>query len=263
MSALKLPPQVPDFLSGYLPVTRARRFPFVTLTYATSLDSHLSLRPGVQTALSGPETKALTHHLRLHHDAILIGASTAVADDPGLNSRLPSATLEAQPQPVVLDPQFRWMLTADARAIATARSGRGKAPIVLVSEERYDRDDPRVKVLEEVGGRVETLPGLRWAWAEILKTLGRLGLRSVMVEGGGTVINHLLMQENLKFVDSVVITVAPVYLGRGGVNVSPERAQEKEAAVRFPNVRWCTLGSDVVMASSFAKERGEGLEAAP
>jgi 2,5-diamino-6-(ribosylamino)-4(3H)-pyrimidinone 5'-phosphate reductase len=249
---LTLPAAIPPFLAPYLsnattsPVTR----PFITLTYATSLDSHLSLAPGVQTALSGPSSKALTHYLRTQHVAILIGASTAIADNPGLNSRLPSTPLSAQPRPIILDPHFRWNFPRDARVLKTAREGNGKAPYILISRDSLC-DDPRVSWLEEAGGKVVKLdppPPSGWGWDYLLGTLLTLGIESVMVEGGGRVINELLRRENLEFVDSVVVTVAPVYLGRGGVNVSPE-GKDGEAAVRFRDAEWTVLGRDVVMAA--------------
>ncbi|KAF8246269.1 putative riboflavin biosynthesis protein Rib7 [Wilcoxina mikolae CBS 423.85] len=253
---LTLPATIPLFLAPYLPnasttPTTTTTRPFVTLTYATSLDSHLSLAPGVQTALSGPSSKALTHHLRTQHDAILIGTSTAVADDPGLNSRLPSTLLSAQPRPIVIDPYFRWNFSRDARVLKTAREGNGKAPYILISRDSLRDDDPRVSWLEEAGGKVVTLDPPSpsgWGWDYLLNTLLKLGIESVMVEGGGRVINELLRRENLGFVDSVVVTVAPVYLGREGVNVSPE-GRDREAAVKFRNIEWIVLGRDVVMAA--------------
>jgi 2,5-diamino-6-(ribosylamino)-4(3H)-pyrimidinone 5'-phosphate reductase len=255
-TALELPASVSPFLSAYLPPaspssspdplepeeTEPASRPFVTLTYATSLDSHLSIAPGVQTALSGPESKALTHHLRTFHDAILIGASTAVADDPGLNSRLPGTTLSQQPRPIILDPTFRWQLTRESRVLRTTRDGQGLAPWVFVAKEP-EAGDVRVGVLEEVGGQLVVLEqedGKEWGWEKILAKLAELGIKSVMVEGGARVANGLLKRGDL--VDSVVVTVAPVYLGKGGVNVSPE------GVVRFRDVAWCTLGRDVVMA---------------
>lgn len=246
-----LPESISAFLAAYLPSPAPNSSnPFVTLTYATSLDSHLSLSPGVQTALSGVETKALTHYLRTHHSAILIGASTAVADDPGLNSRLPGTPPERQPRPVVLDPHFRWQLTREARVLQTARRGEGKAPFVFVSAGILGEGDERVRLLEETGGRVVAIDGpTSWGWTMILEKLSALGLESVMVEGGGRVINDLLRKGNRELVDSVVVTVAPVYLGAGGVNVSPPRADEAQAAVRFTDVRWTVLGRDVVMAA--------------
>ena len=96
-------------IEKYLPrensFSRLQR-PHVTLTYAASLDSQIALAPGTATALSGPESKAMTHFLRTRHDAILIGSGTAIADNPTLNSRLNDTTgrrPERQPRPVILD----------------------------------------------------------------------------------------------------------------------------------------------------------------
>ena len=106
--------------------------PFLTLTYAQSLDSKLSLAPGTQTILSGPETKAMTHYLRSKHDAILVGVGTAVADDPALNCRIEGIALAGQPRPVILDPKARWspgkwpnQLSA---CMQLAQQGIGKGP---------------------------------------------------------------------------------------------------------------------------------------
>jgi len=77
-------------------------------------------------------------------------------------------------------------------------------------------------------------------------------LNSVMVEGGGGVINDLLAEGNLPLVDSVIVTIAPTYLGQGGVNVSPSEVLstadgKRTLAVKFKDVEWRVLGRDVVM----------------
>lgn len=84
-----LPPPLPS-PDSYEPVsvTTASPYPHVTLTYAQSLDGAIAAAPGVQTALSGPESKAMTHYLRSQHDGILVGIGTAMADNPSLNCRL-------------------------------------------------------------------------------------------------------------------------------------------------------------------------------
>src|ERR1700760_2352675 len=97
-----------------------------TLTYACSLDSQIALAPGTQTALSGPESKAMTHYLRSRHDAILIGEGTMRADNPGLNCRIEGVGgyggegLEGQPRPIVLDPNLRWDFSSDSKVLALA-----------------------------------------------------------------------------------------------------------------------------------------------
>ncbi|KAK6358860.1 2,5-diamino-6-(ribosylamino)-4(3H)-pyrimidinone 5'-phosphate reductase [Orbilia brochopaga] len=229
--------------------------PFVTLTFASSLDAALSLSPGVQTHLSGPLSKAMTHHLRAHHSAILVGVSTAVADDPGLNCRLEGADLDRQPLPVILDPHARWQVSEDSRVIRTARDGKGRAPIIVTARnvvtENSDEDAilQRQRLLGRYGGGYVTVPASdgRFRWTDVLTALQRLGVRSVMVEGGGQVINSLLEGEERELVDAVIVTIAPTWLGQGGVVVSPQRTTAPFVPPRLRDVKWMPMGEDVVL----------------
>ncbi|RPB06029.1 bacterial bifunctional deaminase-reductase [Choiromyces venosus 120613-1] len=249
-----MPYPPPTAIDKYLPPSQHTGKLFLTLTYATSLDSHLSI-PLTKVPLSGPETKSLTHHLRTFHDAILIGVGTVVVDDPGLNSRLPGTPLTRQPRPVILDPAFRWKVTRESRVVQTAERGEGLAPYVFVRSEVEVEGDERKRILEEVGGKVvviETSGKKKWSWHVLSEKMKELDLHSVMVEGGGGVINDLLAEGNLPLVDSVIITIAPTYLGQGGVNVSPRAVTsvadgKRISAVKFTNVEWRILGRDAVM----------------
>ncbi|KAK1766689.1 5-amino-6-uracil reductase [Phialemonium atrogriseum] len=257
--ALKLEPHLPPPLHQDANTTGGDDLPFVTLTFATSLDSSLALAPGVRTALSGPQSKAMTHFLRSRHAAILVGAGTAIADDPGLNCRLalpPGAGAGHQPRPIVLDPSARWPVGDETRVLRLAGEGAGLAPFVIARRDRAAAvAAERREALKRRGGKYIFLEpsggggggGGRFAWADVLRALAREGLGSVMVEGGGHVINSLLEGPNSGFVDSVIVTIAPTWLGKGGVVVSPDRADESAAAVRLTGVSWHPLGEDVVM----------------
>lgn len=249
--------QIDPYISPIHPPNPSK--PFVTLTFATSLDSQLSLAPGIQTALSGPDSKAMTHYLRCKHDAILVGVGTAIADDPSLNCRINGVGgyggegLAGQPRPVVIDPSCRWDFTAASKVIRLAREGKGKAPWIVthgdIGQEQRD-------ILESVGGRVikiasrQTLaPTTSLLWPDILQTLANEGIESVMIEGGGRVINDLLSSANSMLVDSVIVTIAPVWLGKGGIQVCPERAEGEERLPvgRLKDVKWIPLGDDIVL----------------
>ncbi|KAI4127011.1 MAG: hypothetical protein LQ338_003424 [Usnochroma carphineum] len=263
-NTLTFPEENRTFLEPYLPrkdaIINEDGLPHVTLTYATSMDSMLSLAPGIQTVLSGPQSKAMTHYLRSRHDAILIGVRTALADDPALNCRLDGAGgygglgWEGQPRPVVIDPAGRWLLTPQTRVIRTVSEGRGKAPWIIMAP-GFAIDPSRVEMLRYYGGKHLGLTDHdeRWRlrWEAILKALAAEGIRSVMIEGGGMVINDLLSPQHSHLVSSVIITVAPTYLGRGGVTVSPAPKQvgssRPQPALCFKDVRWQTFGEDAVM----------------
>ncbi|EEQ86072.1 hypothetical protein RJZ56_001763 [Blastomyces dermatitidis] len=259
--ALRFPSYSLEFLQPYLPsYEEGRQFPFVTLTYASSMDAKVSLFPGIQTALSGPETKVMTHYLRSRHDAILIGVGTAIADNPGLNCRLAGAGGFGglgkmwQPRPIIVDPTGRWPADPECRLLKTAKAGKGKAPWVIVSP-GANIQPAKVLTLKNHGGDylriVEYNQSWRLRWEAILRALGTEGVTSVMIEGGATVISELLNPEYVDFVDSLIITLAPTFLGRGGVGVSPDAKKDNTgkpiSALNPYDIKWQPLGQDVVM----------------
>lgn len=153
----------------------------------------------------------------------------------------------AQPRPVVLDARATWDWRG-AKVLGLAAEGRGKGPWVLVRGDGARAVDE----LERVGGEVVVVEGEgRMEWREIMKVLWEKGIRSIMVEGGGTIINELLEPRNAELVDSVIVTIAPTWLGQGGVVVSPQRRVDAEGkpvpAARLRDVRWIPLEEDVVL----------------
>ncbi|OAX79253.1 hypothetical protein ACJ72_06429 [Emergomyces africanus] len=259
--ALQFPSYSLEFLQPYLPTyEEGRRFPFVTLTYASSMDAKVSLCPGVQTVLSGSESKVMTHYLRSRHDAILIGVGTAIADNPGLNCRLAGSGGFGglgkmwQPRPIIVDPTGRWPADPESRLLKTAKEGKGKAPWVIVSP-GANIHPAKVLALKSHGGDylriVEYNQSWRLRWEAILKALATEGITSVMIEGGATVISELLNPEYVDFIDSLIITVAPTFLGLAGVGVSPDAKRDNTGkpinALNPRDIKWQPLGQDVVM----------------
>lgn len=236
--------------------------PFVTLTYAQSLDSKLSLAPGIQTVLSGPETKAMTHYLRSKHDAILVGVGTAVADDPALNCRLEGINLDGQPRPVILDPNARWSpgIWPDrlSSCMALAQQKIGKGPWIMTAKSQNEIDKNARLCTENCSGSYISVSNKdgEMDWEAVLHELGQRGIRSVMIEGGAKVINTLLKPKHVHLIDAVIITVAPVWLGDEGVTVSPPAAfsdGHPRSVARLSNSRWRQFGEDVVLCGQMQR----------
>lgn len=232
------------------------KLPFVTLTYALSLDGMISIEPGKRTVLSGAETKSMTHFLRLHHDAILVGVGTAIADDPSLNCRYPGATIESQPQPVILDSTGRWDINA-SKVLSLHSEGKGKEPWRILTSQRVERPSGDPKTANACDVYLSQEPKLasasdaapmRCSWDAVLEHLKASGIDSVMIEGGATVIEGLLARPEL--VDVVIITIAPTWLGQGGVTVSPAARTHDGLRVNpasLLSTEWQQFGNDVVL----------------
>lgn len=240
-------------LTTYLPQNLQKNVdrPFVTLTYAQSLDSRIAAQPGERTAISHQETKTMTHYLRSKHDAILVGVGTVLADDPKLNCRYKKAVSfqsEASTiKPVIIDPKSKWKYL-NSQLHQLVKSGEAKAPYIVI-DQNTTLSDEETNCLKESGGNYIVLPLLGKSnvdqWNLILKALKDLDIKSVMIEGGARVINDLLkiQAREYKIIDSLIITIGPVFLGKDGVEVSPVSSLD----LRF--VRWWSGERDSVLAA--------------
>lgn len=238
--------------------------PHVTLTYAQSLDGQISLNPGVRTQISGAETKAMTQYLRSRHDAILIGQGTANADNPGLNMKYSNdgvspvgIGIARQPRPIVLDPSRKWQTELCPKLFKLAEDGQGRPPwtihCISTGDSKSPEDEQRASKLGGVGGGIidagsysRTEDGIDWK--ATLAALGASGIRSIMIEGGGTVIKDLLRARNQHLIDSLIVTIAPTYLGEGGVTVAPFKTEKNRNECILTDVKWLHYGDDIVMA---------------
>jgi len=207
--------------------------PFVTLSYAQSIDGCIAAGPCEPLALSGAQSLTLTHELRATHDAILVGIGAVLADNPRLTVRLVKGK---DPQPVVLDSNLRLPLSANLLQNSI------KPPWVATTEAA---DIERQRKLEAAGGRVLRLPANeqgRVDLCSLLERLSELGIARLMVEGGAGVITSFLTK---RLVDHLVLTLAPVVVG-GLPAVDRSGQCDPGHLPHLRNLRHQRLGDDLV-----------------
>jgi diaminohydroxyphosphoribosylaminopyrimidine deaminase/5-amino-6-(5-phosphoribosylamino)uracil reductase len=181
-----------------------RRLPFVTLKLAASLDGKIATASGDARWISGADSRAMVHRLRDHTDAVLVGAGTAIADDPQLTCRIRGGR---NPWRIVVDGRLR--IRPSARLFHQRDPGK---TIVVTST---GAPAARRRALESRGAQVWRFPlrGGEISWMALLRKLADSRMLSVLIEGGATVAASAL---RAKIVDKVIFFYAPKILGGDG-----------------------------------------------
>ncbi len=188
-----------------LRVTQGR--PLVTLKLALTLDARIATASGESRWITGPEARRRVHLMRARHDAVLIGAGTARADDPDLRVR--DLGIVRQTVRVVVD--SRLGLSSDCRLGRTAR----EAPVWMVHGPQADDAARRdweacgaslVACAVDGSGRIDI--------ADALRALAARGLTRVLCEGGGGVAASLV---RAGLVDELAVFSAGRLFGADGV----------------------------------------------
>jgi len=177
--------------------------PWVCVNFAMSADGKLALPDGTPVEISSEQDMLRVHQLRASSDAILVGVSTIVADDPKLHVNPvrvgnPPALLK-----VVLDASGRTPTDArlfDSPGEVLIATVDGTAPGL------QDRLGDRADVIPFGPGPLVHLPGL-------IYHLTCRGVEKLMVEGGGETIWSFV---STGLVDEISCYIGPMVIGGGG-----------------------------------------------
>ena len=221
---------------GFFSVQQRGR-PWVELKLAATLDGRIATRRGESQWITGEPARALAHRLRSASDAVMVGAGTALADDPALTVRNAVGAVKRVPVRVVLDAALatppRLALYRDAHAERTwLLTAHGHPPHALAA--RTAR-----------GARTLEAPrrGRHLDLARALAQLAGAGLTQVLVEGGGGLAAALL---RARLVDELHWFVAPSVLGGDARAAVAELGIAKLAnRVHFEITDMRRLGSDL------------------
>lgn len=180
----------------------------VTINGAMTVDGKIATAGG-DSKISSKEDLVRVHKLRASVDAIVVGISTILADDPRLTVRLVRGK---NPARVIVDSRGR--IPVDSQVMQTASQIR---TIVAVTDQAPEE---KIGKLEGMGAQVLVISeGKKGKSAavphgvnlkELFRRLERMGMKKVLVEGGGE-LNWSLLR--LGLVDELTVTVAPKIAG--------------------------------------------------
>ncbi len=208
--------------------------PKVILSAAMTLDGKIATKTG-DSKLSSKQDKVRIHKLRSKVDAILVGLNTVKRDDPLLTVRY---TQGKNPLRIILDSKAN--IDQKSQIIKTCK----KIPTIIAVSKKASRknvDKLKKYPLEIIitGNKLVNIKNL-------LRTLSKKKIKTLLVEGGGTV-NWEFVKQGL--VDEIIITITPYLIG--GKNaitlVDGDGFSLIKKATRLKLKKTCRLGNEIVL----------------
>ncbi len=117
-----------------------------------------------------------------------------------------------------------------------------------------DNDDARtiIATTKSAAARIKQRNIIVWTIKEdkkglslvdFLKTAGKFGIQSLLVEGGGRLATSLLRE---KLVDKYYLMIAPLVIGKGTEGVGELNMRHLNNAIKYREYKFAPCGSDIL-----------------
>ncbi len=172
--------------------------PYVIINCAMSADGKIASPSKKQLNISNEEDKKRMYNLRNECDAVLVGIGTVISDDPKLTVKEKYVKNPRNPLRIILDSYCK------TKEDALVVNDKAKTLIFTNSEcnKKYSKNVEVIKCDIESDGLIDI--------AKMLEVLYNLGIKKLLVEGGGTVIWNFLKKG---FVDDLYVFISPIIIG--------------------------------------------------
>lgn len=230
-------------LIGYFAHWIRHQTPYVIVKEAMTLDGKIATRSGDSRWISSIESRKQVHALRSGVDAVLVGKNTLIKDNPRLTSR-GNASNSHQPVRIVVDPMGK--LPLGLKVFSSRLPGETwvvcSASCPQSVQLRWKQKGITVVPLKGLSGKIKT--------GSLLKELGKKGIVSLLVEGGGETAYSFLAE---KKVQKMFLFVAPKFLGgrHAPTVLSGAGVSKIKDAFRPKSWSWKPSGKDLLIEAEF------------
>ena len=224
-----------------------KKTPYVVMKYAMTADGKIAARTGDSKWITGESARKKVQELRHRYMGIMAGIGTVLADDPMLNVRIPGLK---SPVRIICDSGLR--IPMDSQIVKTAKEYR---TIVAYAGEHSGEGCKEAEEKEEqlhtAGVETVSVPDAdgRVDLGKLMEYLGKQGIDSVLLEGGGT-LNDAALSAGI--VNEICAFIAPKIFGGAGAKtpVSGIGVAHPAEAVMLTLRQMETIGDDLMLRYS-------------
>lgn len=225
----------------------AKKIPFVAAKYAMTLDGKIAAYTGDSKWVTNEISRGHVQQLRKKYSGIMVGINTVLADNPMLNCRIAE---NVDPVRIILDSGIR--IPMDCNIVNSAKNIR---TIVAYSKDKINDDSDKLKLLHEKN--IETIGtyGEKVNLNELILEIGKLGIDSVLIEGGGSV-NAAAFEAGI--VNKVYAYIAPkIIMGADAKSpIAGIGIPLMKNAIELKDVSVMSMGEDILV-TGYVREKEE------
>ena len=209
-----------------------KKTPYVVMKYAMTADGKIAARTGDSKWITGEAARQRVQEMRHQYMGIMAGIGTVLADDPMLNVRIPG---KKSPVRIICDSRLR--IPLDCRIVKTAKEyrtvvayagensdggkkldvnvDRAKNGGIRIQNGSLAENERKLEQLCAAGVETVSVPDAhgRVDLKKLMEYLGRQGIDSVILEGGGT-LNDAALSAGI--INEICAFIAPKIFGGAG-----------------------------------------------
>ena len=226
--------------------------PYVKMKYAMTADGKIATKTGASKWITSEEARELVHDWRNACRGIMAGIGTVLADDPLLNCRRPGGR---DPVRIICDSRLR--IPEDSQICRTAQKYETIVACALSEDADRRPEEMRAKAerLRQQGVEVWSVPAQDGSvdLKELVKRLGKRGIDSILLEGGGT-LNESALRAGI--VQEVNAFVAPkIFGGKARSPVEGIGVEVPQEALRMKMEQFRQVGPDLLITYRIANDQ--------
>lgn len=206
--------------------------PYVALKIAQSLDGKIALPDFSSKYITSNESLKEVHRLRSIYDAVLIGKNTILYDNPALTVRLVKGR---NPNRIILDSNNS--LPSDRKVFTDNFVHK---TYVVTSNKVLNKKTKNLKPFVNY----ILMNGPHFNLSTVLKRLAKIGIASVLVEGGKSMFSQFIQS---KYFDELIIFISPKIIGQGISSFDDFKINNLSKAVSLTITELENRGNDILI----------------
>ncbi|MGH2576020.1 MAG: bifunctional diaminohydroxyphosphoribosylaminopyrimidine deaminase/5-amino-6-(5-phosphoribosylamino)uracil reductase RibD [Ignavibacteria bacterium] len=206
--------------------------PYITIKSAQTSDGFIADKNHKSKWISSIESRRLVHKFRNEYDAALVGKNTVGHDNPSLTVRHIKGR---SPYRIVIDKKLS--LGLNKKIFSDNLRDR----TIIISSNTADKNKIKLFSQKNIEIIFSEIKKNKIDLKEAVKKIGKLGIMSILVEGGGYTFSEFIKQ---KIVDELLVFISPKIMGKGikGIDIEKQLGRKN-----YKNISYEFIVRDILL----------------